>query len=64
MKIEQLLSGFGLYLTKEEREFVNQYQTTKITSLNEHDRWLALNLVRKGAYTISNDSTTLVKNLK
>jgi len=64
MKIYQLLSGLQVPLNNQERMFVEKY-SNKITldSLNEHDKWLAQNLVRKGFYSISNDSNTLIKNL-
>ena len=64
MKIVQLLSGINTYLTNEEQQFVNTHrESVKIHSLNERDQWMAQNLVRKGLYTISNDSNTLVKNI-
>lgn len=63
MKIAQLLSGLGLYLTNEERQFVKKHPEVAISSLDEHNTWLAQNLVRKGAYTISKDNNTLVRTL-
>lgn len=63
MKITQLISGFLIPLTNQEKEFVNKHNKVKISSLNEHDQWLAQNLVRKGVYTISNDNQTLIKRL-
>lgn len=61
MKIIQLLSGLAVHLTNEEKAFVKNNPEVKITGLNEHDNWLAQNLVRKGVYTISKDNNTLVK---
>lgn len=63
MKIAQLLSGVGLYLTNEERQFVKKYDHVPLSSLDNHNTWIAQNLVRKGAYAISNDNNTLVKKL-
>lgn len=64
MKIAQLLSGVGIVLTNEERRFVDKHDGhVSIRSLDEHEQWLAQNLVRKGIYTISKDSNTLIKKL-
>lgn len=64
MKIHQLLSGIGIAVTNEEQQFMDHHTDhVKVTSLDEHDQWLAQNLVRKGVYSISNDNSTLVKNL-
>ncbi len=64
MKIVQLLSGINTHITNEEQKFINTHrENVKIHSLNERDQWLAQNLVRKGLYTISKDSNTLVKNV-
>ena len=60
----QLLSGIGIALTNEERRFVDKHNNqVSIRSLDEHDQWLAQNLVRKGIYAISKDNNTLVKKL-
>lgn len=64
MKIHQLLSGFDLYLNNEEKTFLEEHDEVKITSLDEHNRWLVQNLVRKGVYSISKDNNTLIKNIK
>lgn len=62
MKIGQILSGLKIILTNEEREFLERHtDRVKLDSLNEHDKWLAQNLVRKGLYSISNDNITLKK---
>jgi len=64
MKIHQLLSGIDIAVTNEEQQFMERHeQQVRLTSLDEHDQWLAQNLVRKGIYTISKDSSTLIKNL-
>jgi hypothetical protein len=64
MKIHQLLSGINTPVTNEEQQFIeNHQQTIKLASLNEKDGWIAQSLVRKGVYTISKDSNTLIPNL-
>lgn len=64
MKIGQLLSGMHIVLTNEEQSFVSRHKdSVSITSLDEHDLWLAQNLVRKGIYSISKDNRTMVKKL-
>lgn len=64
MKISQLLSGFTTHITNEESRFIKTHtDNIKLSSLDEHDQWLAQNLVRKGVYAISNDSNTLVSKL-
>lgn len=61
MKISQLLSHLNIALTNEESDFLRKHNHVKILSLDEHNQWIAQNLVRKGAYTISNDNQTLIK---
>ena len=64
MRIHQLLSGIGVTLSNEEHKFLENHEhTVRITSLDDHDQWVAQNLVRKGVFSLSNDSTTLIKNL-
>ena len=64
MKIHQLLSGVDIPLTNEEQHFLDKHGTeVKITSLDEHEQWVAQSMVRKGAYKISKDSNTLIKHL-
>lgn len=64
MKIAQLLSGIPIALTNEERHFVDKHQSqVSILSLDEHDQWLAQNLVRKGIYELSKDSRSIIKKL-
>jgi len=64
MKIHQLLSKVDIALSNEETRFLeNHDRDVRITSLDDHDRWVAQNLVRKGVFSLSNDSTTLIKNL-
>lgn len=63
MKIAQLLSGVNIVFDNQEHNFIKKYNNVKIESLNEHEHWIAQNLVRKGIYKISNDNQTLIKNL-
>lgn len=64
MKIHQLIGGPAVVLTNEETNFVSKHdQQVKITSLDDHDQWLAQSLVRKGVYQISKDNNTLINNL-
>ena len=64
MKIVQLLSGVNIPLSNAEQKFIESHRDhVSLTSLDEHQQWLAQSLVRKGIYSISKDSTTLIKNL-
>lgn len=63
MKISQLLSGINIILNNQETDFVKKYNNVKLESLNEHEHWIAQNLVRKGIYKLSKDDRTLIKNL-
>jgi hypothetical protein len=64
MKIHQLLSGVRTHVSNEEQHFIEHHQgNIKISSLDEHDEWLAQSLVRKGIYKISKDNNTLIPNL-
>lgn len=64
MKIAHLLSGIGIVLTNEERKFIDRYNTNiSINGLDEHSKWVAQNLLRKGVYSISNDRRTLLKKI-
>jgi hypothetical protein len=64
MKIRQLLSGLDIAITNEEQQFIDAHDDRiRLTSLDDREQWLVQNMVRKGLYSISNDSTTLIKNL-
>jgi hypothetical protein len=64
MRIHQLVSGPSIALTNEETKFVKKHSDqVKITSLDEHDQWLAQTLVRKGVFQISKDNNTLTNTL-
>jgi len=63
MKIHQLLSGLDIPVNNEENKFIERHERVQLTSLDEHDQWLAQGLVRKGIYKISKDSNLLIKNV-
>lgn len=64
MKIAQLLSGFPIHLSNQEREFISSHnKKIRLSGLSEQETWIAQNLVRKGVYSISNDNSTLIKQL-
>jgi hypothetical protein len=64
MKIAQLLSGVNIVITNQEQQFIESHNNiVSINSLSEHDQWLAQNLVRKGIYSISNNSQMLIKKI-
>ena len=64
MKIHQLLSDVHIPLTNEETDFVQAHPSKiRLESLDDHNQWVAQNLVRKGVYSISKDSKVLIKNL-
>lgn len=63
MKIAHLLSGIDVVLSNQEKKFVEKYNQVKISSLSEHDQWLAQNLVRKGIYNVGKDNQTLIKRI-
>lgn len=56
MKICHLLENITIILNNEERKFVDQHRDLiSISSLDEHDAWIAQNLVRKQVYEITNN---------
>ena len=63
MKIAQLLDGVSISLTNQEHKFVKRFPQATINTLDEHDKWIAQNLVRKGIYELSNDSRSIIKKL-
>lgn len=65
MKIHQLLSGVDIAVTNEERQFIETHnRSMPLTSLSEHDLWIAQNLVRKGVYKVTDNdkNITLYRN--
>lgn len=62
MKIHQLISGVQLPVTNEENNFVAKHSNNvRLSSLDGRDQVIAQNLVRKGVYSISKDSNTLIR---
>ena len=54
--------NFAVVVTNEEQQFMLRHDNNiRLSSLDEHDELLAQNLVRKGVYSISNDSNTLIR---
>ena len=63
MKVVELVSGIGLAITNEERAFLDKHPgNLKVSKLDDHNAWIAQNLIRKGVYSISKDNI-LVNNL-
>jgi hypothetical protein len=63
MKIHHILDGVSIIITNEERNFINRLgERVAVPSLDQHDKWLAQNLIRKGVYTISNDKGYIIKH--
>jgi hypothetical protein len=64
MKIVQLISGPKIYLSNQEKHFVETHKSkVKLSQLSEQELWMAQNLVRKGIYSISNDDQTLINKI-
>lgn len=63
MRIHQLLDGFAVAITNEDQHFIkNHGPQIRLSSLNEHDLWLAQNLVRKNVYKLTNDGKQIILN--
>ncbi len=63
MKIHQLLNGIQVAMTNEENEFVKSNgDKVMLSSLDDHNFWVARNLVRKGIYRLSNDNHYIIIN--
>jgi hypothetical protein len=61
MKIHHILGAPSIILTNEERDFIeNHHKEIPIKNLYDREEVLARNLVRKGVYEISNDSTLMI----
>lgn len=62
MKIYQLLKDVAVPLNNEEHHFVESHgDRIKLTSLDEHQLWMAQNLVRKGVYDVSKDNNHILR---
>ena len=63
MKIHQLLKGPSIAITNEEKDFIDAHsERISLHSLNEHEIWLAQNLVRKQVYVLTKDNRYIVIN--
>lgn len=63
MKIHQLLGEPSIAITNEEHSFIKKYNdSVSLSSLNEHESWVAQNLVRKNVYKLTKDSKNIVIN--
>lgn len=61
MRIHQLIGGPAVIITNEERDFIKRHHNyVMISKLHDRDEVLARNLVRKGIYEVSNDSTHII----
>lgn len=62
MKIHHLLDNLDVALSNEENKFINSNSDViSLDSLHDRESLIAHNLVRKGVYDISKDSTHLIK---
>ena len=62
MKIKDVIESMGIVLSNEERNFVTVHgEHVVLTGLDDHDIWLAQNLIRKGIYEISNNDNQINK---
>lgn len=60
MKIHQLLGDVSIAITNEEHKFIKVHKdTVSLESLNEHEIWVAQNLVRKNIYKVKNKNLIL-----
>jgi hypothetical protein len=61
MKISHLIKDITIIINNEEREFIENHNSTiSLSSLSEHDTWTAQNLVRKGMYRLTNDNKNII----
>jgi hypothetical protein len=63
MKIHQLLDSTSVIITNEESSFINGHQGhILLSSLDDHEVWVAQNLVRKNVYQLTKDNKHIVIN--
>lgn len=63
MKIHQLLDGISVVINNEEQHFIEDHHANvSLSSLDEHDQWIAQNLVRKNVYQLTKDNKNIVIN--
>jgi hypothetical protein len=64
MNINELISGFEIYTTNEEREILDRLtRPIKLTALNERERVMVENMIRKSlVIKIGHTDPSVVKN--
>ena len=64
MNINELISGFEIYTTNEEREVLDRLtQPVKLTALNQRERVIVENMIRKSlVIKIGHTDPSVVKN--
>jgi hypothetical protein len=64
MNINELISGFEIYTTNEEREVLDRLtRPIKLTALNERERVIGENMIRKSlVIKIGHTDPSVVKN--
>ena len=64
MNINELISGFEIYTTNEEREVIDRLtRPIKLTALNERERVIVENMIRKSlVIKIGHTDPSVVKN--
>jgi hypothetical protein len=64
MNINELISGFEIYTTNEEREVLDRLtRPIKLTALNERERVIVENMIRKSlVIKIGHTDPSVVKN--
>ena len=64
MNINELISGFKIYTTNEEREVLDRLtRPIKLTALNERERVIVENMIRKSlVIKIGHTDPSVVKN--
>ena len=61
MRIHQLLDSPSIIVTNEERTFIDQHgDDIAVLLLDDHKKWVAQNLIRKGVYELSKDGRYLL----
>ena len=63
MRIHHITNGISIIVTNEERQFMSKNDDHDITieSLDDHEQWIAQNLIRKGVYTLSKDKKNITR---
>ena len=61
MRIHQLIDSPSVVVTNEEKTFIDQHgNDVAVLLLDDHKKWVAQNLVRKGVYELSKDGRYLL----